>query len=424
MAINRSNYEAYLIDFMEDQLSMESRSEVLLFLENNPDIAEEFSDIQEFTLPKVTIEMSHKDTLKHSEFKKINGIQLHNYESYFINSIEDNLNREEKRELVLFLQLHPELSFEFEQFKKTLLQPSSKIEFPDKDSLRDIAIAPTRRINKANYLNVLFDFHEKNLDVHFEDEVALFIDQNPMVKSHFIALQKLYLTPDPTIVFASKEQLKVKATPIIHTASLMYWQKIAVAAMVILLFTFSWMNWKGNESTTEQFAFKTRKEHSHKIQKFQQKQESTVIQEGIPSQTKSMATYQAKPKIVEPQVEMAQVREEEIEFQILASKSATELAYKEEAVHIYKVYYAPMANPISVPSNIVEYASLYLKSQKPYLEGFEEKALVAVRKPFLNNEIIDFKEIAMVGIKGLNQLTESNFELPDNKPSIFDKIQK
>ena len=45
MKINRNNYEMYFIDYLDGVLSPDLVSELLLFLDENPDLKEELSDL-------------------------------------------------------------------------------------------------------------------------------------------------------------------------------------------------------------------------------------------------------------------------------------------------------------------------------------------------------------------------------------------
>jgi len=62
--INRSNYEVWFIDYADGQLSPDQVAEMLLFLEENPDLKNEFSLFEQVTLPVDTVEFAFKKSLK------------------------------------------------------------------------------------------------------------------------------------------------------------------------------------------------------------------------------------------------------------------------------------------------------------------------------------------------------------------------
>ena len=62
--INRSNYEVWFIDYADGQLSPEQVAELLLFLEENPDLKNEFTLFEQVELPVDTVEFPFKKSLK------------------------------------------------------------------------------------------------------------------------------------------------------------------------------------------------------------------------------------------------------------------------------------------------------------------------------------------------------------------------
>lgn len=132
MKINRNNYEAYFLDYHEGTLDAGQVAELMLFLERNPQLKEEFESFEEITLEPAGVVFSGKEELKKGENNKIGS---GNYEEYFINSIENNLSGAEQQELQSFLQANPSLNAEYELYRKTIL-PAEKIVFTGKAALK------------------------------------------------------------------------------------------------------------------------------------------------------------------------------------------------------------------------------------------------------------------------------------------------
>ena len=65
--------------------------------------------------------------------KKINK---HNYEAFFLDYYEKNLSTEEVAELMLFLENHPNLKEEFEDYEEIILEPDTTVIFENKNSLK------------------------------------------------------------------------------------------------------------------------------------------------------------------------------------------------------------------------------------------------------------------------------------------------
>ncbi len=67
--ITKDNYQAYLLDFLEGSLSKENKRELELFLEKNPQFADELKSYEEslFLVPDLDIKFEDKETLMHKK---------------------------------------------------------------------------------------------------------------------------------------------------------------------------------------------------------------------------------------------------------------------------------------------------------------------------------------------------------------------
>lgn len=136
MNINRNNYEIYFLDYWEKQLSPQEVADLLVFLENNPDLKTEFQDFDDVSLtPDTSIVFNSKEVLKKQNTVAVNKINEFNYEQYFIDHVEKQLDEQQKSDLKLFLQKNKHLNKEFELFKQTILKPDNSKIFEDKSSL-------------------------------------------------------------------------------------------------------------------------------------------------------------------------------------------------------------------------------------------------------------------------------------------------
>lgn len=67
--ITKDNYQAYLLDFLEGNLSSENKRELERFLEKNPHFADELKSYDEsiFLSPDLTIKFEDKESLMHKK---------------------------------------------------------------------------------------------------------------------------------------------------------------------------------------------------------------------------------------------------------------------------------------------------------------------------------------------------------------------
>jgi len=84
--ITRKNYEAYLLDYVEGNLSPELIAELMLFLEQNPDLKEVLEDFEIHKLEPVEDLGFDKTRLK----KETGIITSDNYEDFIIAEVESN----------------------------------------------------------------------------------------------------------------------------------------------------------------------------------------------------------------------------------------------------------------------------------------------------------------------------------------------
>ena len=129
--ITTNNYEAYLLDYVEENLSPELVMELMLFLEQNPILKEELEDFEIHALKPASVPLFDK-----SELKKDNSvITLANYEGLIIAEIEGDNSIEESTALMLFLNQNPTINKEYLAFQKTKLVGST-ILFENKKALK------------------------------------------------------------------------------------------------------------------------------------------------------------------------------------------------------------------------------------------------------------------------------------------------
>ncbi len=120
-----------MLDYVEENLSPELIAELMLFLENNPDLKEELDEFEMHELQPEETFLPSKADLKKSDTL----ITLDNYEEIIIAEIEGENTAEVSQLLHLFLEKNPDKQSDFIGYQKTKLIASS-IFFEDKESLK------------------------------------------------------------------------------------------------------------------------------------------------------------------------------------------------------------------------------------------------------------------------------------------------
>ncbi len=135
--INISNYEAYWLDYLNEQLSEEMESQLFYFLEKNPDLYDNLIDDDELKLKAPEISFQGKEKL-YAENQTDNLL---------IAKLENSISEENDKFITEKIKTDKKIGRDFELYKKTKLVADKNIVFPDKNKLKkSISIPLYQRI--------------------------------------------------------------------------------------------------------------------------------------------------------------------------------------------------------------------------------------------------------------------------------------
>ena len=140
----------------------------------------------------------------------MNNITINNYEAFFLDFLEGNLNSEQLSELSLFLALHPELKPELKDYSDLQLQPESK-SFKNKTQLKKFTLEETT-VNNSNFDDFCIGYQEHILSDEKLQELIEFCQNKPRLKKDFDDYQKIVLKPDLRVNYKHKKSLYKKTT--------------------------------------------------------------------------------------------------------------------------------------------------------------------------------------------------------------------
>ncbi|MFW6019260.1 MAG: hypothetical protein ACOCPM_01640 [Bacteroidales bacterium] len=238
MKINRNNYEVYMIDYLDGNLTPGQIDELMLFLNENPDIKAEAEGLDITVSPKdeQSPVYDEKAALKQPVTDDLETINENNYETWFIAFVEGNLSKDEESRLNTYITQNPEKQKELELFKATKLHPE-EIVFDNKSQLKSIAIIPVAGIDATNYEQKMVAWLENDLSPQELKDFNGFIEQNPGIEQELKWLKKTKLQKNNEIVFPDKRQLKQFYIGFSRKTAYSF---VAAAAAVALLIGFSW----------------------------------------------------------------------------------------------------------------------------------------------------------------------------------------
>lgn len=163
------------------------------------------------------------------------SINRENYEVFFVDYLDGNLNEQQISELQAFLALNPDLKDELNDIDTVKLQPA-EIQFQHKDSLKKSV--PPVTAKQATFEELCVAKLEGELSAsesaHFEE-----ITKNDEAKrKEFLLFTKTRLVADTSIVFPNKQKLKRKAAVLFLGAN-QHWTA-AVMSIAATLLLFAW----------------------------------------------------------------------------------------------------------------------------------------------------------------------------------------
>jgi hypothetical protein len=144
MKINRHNYEEYLIDFMDGNLSANEVEAVMSFLESNPDIKAEYEELNGDQLIAEEIIFDKKNLLKKNPISDIEGISK--FEQLSIAKLENEITDVEETVLAELLEKSPQKQYEHQLIQKSKLKPDTTIIYPNKNALKHYKLASNRKV--------------------------------------------------------------------------------------------------------------------------------------------------------------------------------------------------------------------------------------------------------------------------------------
>lgn len=136
MKPDRTNYEIWLVDYLDGSLSMEMEAELLLFLDENPDIKEELSEIMSLRIAPAEGNFKYKDSLK----KSLNDLSDSQFEVLCVAASENDLTEGQKSEFQEIITGSPVRRAVAEEIKRIKLHPP-EVTFRYKNRLKKVTLS-------------------------------------------------------------------------------------------------------------------------------------------------------------------------------------------------------------------------------------------------------------------------------------------
>lgn len=159
-------------------------------------------------------------------------INKNNYEAFFLDYHEGNLSTEQVADVLLFVELHPELKEVFESFESIAIDGFERSEFKNKSSLKKIVLSANTHseyaLSEIDYL--LISSLEKTRTESESKQLRQLLKNNRIVAKDAILYAHTVLKPANEVIFEGKERLKKKKAILVP-----FYYSIAIAASIALI---------------------------------------------------------------------------------------------------------------------------------------------------------------------------------------------
>jgi len=197
--INISNYEEFLLSYIDGELNNEEQAAVEAFLQQHPEQVKELEVLKAAVLqPDKSVKFGNREELYHSTV-----ITTENYETFFLSYIDGELNAAEQQALDAFLKKHPHLQQELDTWQATRLPASEGLRFDNKGMLYRHADTLT----PENYETYLLSYIDGELSATEAQTLHAFLQQHPQLQATLQLFERTRLQADPQLRMPGKAAL-------------------------------------------------------------------------------------------------------------------------------------------------------------------------------------------------------------------------
>jgi hypothetical protein len=258
--INLNNYEAFLLDHIEGNLSEELTVELKAFAMGHPELE---IDLDDKDLPVFTKEEIYPD-FKNDLLKTENDLPNED----LLNYIEGNLSVTDKLDFENKLSSDAELAKDVDALKKTILSPEADQVFADKQKLK--------KNEDEHVLNsVVISYSEGLLSGKEKSEFEAQLSSDKKLQKELSLIQKTKLVADTSIVHPDKESLKKEEAKVIVLFNFRVVAAIAAAVLLLVGLVIIFRNGTNSPVVTPQIANKTQETRNKRQETGDKKQEIT-----------------------------------------------------------------------------------------------------------------------------------------------------
>ncbi|MBN2683031.1 MAG: hypothetical protein JXR58_11025 [Bacteroidales bacterium] len=158
-------------------------------------------------------------------------INRHNYEEFFMDYLDGQMDEQQTACLMLFLSQNPDLEEELNSISEISMEPSQNI-FPEKQKLKHFDFS--QDFNKINKDELCIAYLEGDLEGLVKNKFENKLQENILLQQNLKLFEYCKIQPDYSKVFENKKALKKRKAAIIALPQL--YPYIAIAASIAIIF--------------------------------------------------------------------------------------------------------------------------------------------------------------------------------------------
>ena len=334
-------------------------------------------------------------------------INRNNYEAYFIDYLEGNLDERLVDSFLEFLKLNPDLKEELALFESVNAVPEN-ISFRKKDDLYKEKFDSEEEFNNAAIASLEGDITD--LD-KFEFET--YLDEHPEKKQDAALFSKTKLKPDISIVFSKKNKLYKKSVG----KTILLWSGRVAAVLILAVAFFTLMNNRSEEIIPENEVVVINEISDP---------ENEELKKDIDSESKKVVPVEEKKKKVTEKNKPVKTKPESTK--IVPEKKPKKSIRETTKGRIDPTDLAFIRTPVEIPAEMIairasidtelpraELATMYLKYPDDSFYNYDEVLLADIVKEKTGLDKFKFNKITKAGLNLVSGFTRENFSYKTNE---------
>ena len=325
-------------------------------------------------------------------------INKNNYEAYFIDYLEGNLNENLVNDFIEFLQQNPDLKEELSLFETVLIEPEN-ISFNKKENLFKQKLDSEKEFNKAAIASL-----EGEISISDKSEFEKYVSEHPEKNRDIALFGKTKLQPDETILFSKKKKLYHYSIQ----RNILLWAGRVAAILIITFALFTLVDKTNNELIPENKIAKLDDKKKKKITTPELKQ--------IPVETKKKDPVKTNKKTTKPAIIKKAVPKQK---KSLREDTKGRMTHEDVAIRRTPLEIPAKINSITASLDIqqptAQMATMHITIPENPADYYEERLLVDVIKEKTGFDKFQFNKITKASLNLVSNISKDKFEYETNE---------